>query len=367
MRTTVIATRAAVAAAALALAAVPAMAGAAGATWGVAHPPYTAVDNVPYAPLNAISAVSATSVWAVGQSSGTPLVDHFNGSSWAQSTLPSGPCDTFEADCNLTGVSADSASDAIAVGNGTFAGSAGWVTGALAFRWNGSAWQALPVPGSIQSGALQLVQAFSPTDAWAVGIGPATTGSGIAAANWNGASWTPVATNVSFPSGGLTITAISGSSASDVWVVGKTSTGGYHNRKITSVIVHYNGSSWKQMAAPDNSGLLDVDADSPADAWAIAADGGVLHWNGATWTVATQLGLDNVAAIAALSPTDVWVADQVTLSHFNGTSWTSTALPAGVNGLVGHAVAAGGHIWFGGFYYPSNAVTAPAVLSTSAG
>jgi hypothetical protein len=38
-----------------------------------------------------------------------------------------------------------------------------------------------------------------------------------------------------------------------------------------------------------------------------------------------------------------------------------------VNGLVGHAVGAGGHIWFGGFYYPSNAVTAPAVLSTSAG
>ena len=41
-------------------------------TWSVAHPPYTAVDNVPYAPLNAVSAVSAANVWAVGQSSGTP-------------------------------------------------------------------------------------------------------------------------------------------------------------------------------------------------------------------------------------------------------------------------------------------------------
>ena len=28
---------------------------------------------------------------------------------------------------------------------------------------------------------------------------------------------------------------------------------------------------------------------------------------------------------------------------------------------------AGGQVWFGGFYYPSNAVTAPTVLSTSSG
>ncbi len=91
-----------------------------------AHPPYTAVDNVPYAPLNAISAVSASNVWAVGQSSGTPLIDQYNGSSWSQSTLPSGPCSVFEADCNLTGVSGNSASNVIAIGSGTIPTSAGW-------------------------------------------------------------------------------------------------------------------------------------------------------------------------------------------------------------------------------------------------
>lgn len=32
-----------------------------------------------------------------------------------------------------------------------------------------------------------------------------------------------------------------------------------------------------------------------------------------------------------------------------------------------HAVVSPGHVWFAGFYYPSNAVTAPAVFSTSAG
>jgi hypothetical protein len=85
------AVRWAAAVAAIALLSIPATANAASATWTVGHPPYTAVDNVPYAPLNAISAISASNIWAVGQSSGTPLLDHYKGSSWSQSTLPSGP------------------------------------------------------------------------------------------------------------------------------------------------------------------------------------------------------------------------------------------------------------------------------------
>ena len=96
------------------------------------------------------------------------------------------------------------------------------------------------------------------------------------------------------------------------------------------------------------------------------ADGSVLKWNGTAWAVATQLALGNTA-IAAFSPTDVWVAGVVSLTHYNGTSWTSSSIPAGVNALTGHAVLAPGHIWFSGYYYPSNAVTAPAVLSTSSG
>src|SRR5580698_7344815 len=110
--------RAIAAAAAVALALIPATANAATA-WSVAHPPYTATDNVPYVPLNAITAISASNVWSVGQDSGIPQIDHWNGGSWSQSSLPSGPCSVFEADCALTGVSADSASDVITVGEGT--------------------------------------------------------------------------------------------------------------------------------------------------------------------------------------------------------------------------------------------------------
>ncbi len=365
MRPTVTISRAGAAIAALALGVIPSVAHAA-VTWSVAHPPYTAVDNVPYAPLNGIAAITASNVWAVGQDSGTPQINHWNGSSWSQSRLPSGPCSVFEADCVFTGVSGDSASDVIAVGQGTIPTSSGWVSEALAYRWNGSSWSQLTVPSSVTYDELEHIQVFSPTDAWAVGIGSSSSGANVVTAlNWNGTSWTQVATPVS-TTNNLSVNAISGSSASDIWVVGETVTPGYHNRQFTSVIMHYNGSSWTQLTAPDNSGLLDVDAVSAADAWAIAADGSVLNWNGSTWTVATRLAQGNTA-IAALSPTDVWVAGVVDLTHFNGSSWTSTAIPSGINALTGHAVVSPGHIWFGGYYYPSNAVTAPAVLSTSSG
>ena len=267
----------------------------------------------------------------------------------------------------LTGISGDSASDVIAVGNGVINSGTGWVAEALAFRWNGTAWAQLTVPSSVPEDALEHVQAFSPNDAWAVGTGTsATSGAAVAIAeNWDGSTWTSVATPVS-TANDLSINAISGTSASNIWVVGQTVTPGYHNRQFTSVLMHYDGSSWTQMTAPDNSGLLDVDAVSSSDAWAIAADGSVLNWNGKAWSAVTQLAQGNTS-IAALSPTDVWVAGVVSLTHFNGTSSASTPIPAGVNALTGHAVLPAGRIWFSGYYYPSNAVTAPAVLSTSSG
>jgi hypothetical protein len=362
-----IASRTAIAAATLALLAIPAAANAQ-ATWTVAHPPYTAVDSVPYAPLSAISAISASDVWAVGQDSGTPLIEHDNGSAWSQRSLPSGPCSVFEADCNLTGVSADSASNVIAVGTGTIPTSAGWQVETLAYLWNGSAWTRLTVPSSIPDGAMEHIQAFSPTDAWAVGTAPNASGTGsvVAAVQWNGTTWTQVATPLE-TTAGLTVNAISGDSASDIWVVGETATRGYTGGTRTSVILHYNGAAWTQVTAPDNSGLLDVDAVSPTDAWAIAADGSVLNWNGSAWTVATQLAFESsTAAIAALSPTDVWAVQPGSIAHYNGSAWTATPAPAGVDVVTAHATHAQ-DIWFAGYYYPANADAAPAVLSTTSG
>jgi hypothetical protein len=209
------------------------------------------------------------------------------------------------------------------------------------------------------------VQAFSPTDAWAVGVNASGTSEVATALHWNGTAWTQVATPVSTVNQ-LSINAISGSSASDIWAAGQTVTAGYHNRQFTSVLMHYNGSAWTQVAVPDNSGLLDVAALSPTDAWALAADGSVLNWNGSAWTVKTQLAQGNTV-LAALSATDVWVGGVVSLTHYNGSTWSSTPIPSGISTLTGAASLAPGHIWFTGDYVTSADVTEPAILSTSGG
>jgi hypothetical protein len=117
----------------------------------------------------------------------------------------------FEADCNLTGVSGTSASDVIAIGDGTIPTSSGWQLETLAYRYNGSAWSQLTVPASIPYSAMEHIQAFSATDAWAVGTAPdaTDTGSVVAAVNWNGSTWTQVATPLD-TTANLTVNAISG-------------------------------------------------------------------------------------------------------------------------------------------------------------
>ena len=87
----------------------------------------------------------------------------------------------------------------------------------------------------------------------------------MSALHWDGSAFTPVTIPFSTVNN-LSVNAISGSSANDIWVVGQTVTAGYHNRQFTSVVLHYDGSSWSQVTVPDNSGINDLDAVSATDA-----------------------------------------------------------------------------------------------------
>src|ERR1700728_4760033 len=78
--------------------------------------------------VTSVAATSAGDVWAVGLTSGPPLILHWNGSAWLQ--YPISP------DSYLLGVSAPSADNAWAVG-GTY-----WFspTKTVAYHWNGKTW-----------------------------------------------------------------------------------------------------------------------------------------------------------------------------------------------------------------------------------
>jgi hypothetical protein len=335
-------------------------------TWHVAHPPFTAQSNVPYAPLASVSAVSTSNVWAVGRSDGTVLTEHWNGATWSAVGLPAGPCDVFESSCQFTGVSADPAGDVIAVGTATLNANGGWQPAALAYRWTGTAWAALPVPASVNAWALAHVKTFSASDAWAVGQNVSGPAGAPAATHWDGSSWSSVPTPV-LTTLNLTMNAVAGSSGHDVWAVGLAESSGYRNKVRHSVAMHYDGTAWTAVTIPDTQGVLDIAVTSPTDVWAIGFDGTVLHWNGATWTSATNLPYAHV--ITATSATDVWVGATWTgttwaVTHFNGSAWTTTPIPAGIDTFNGASALPGGKLWIaGGYYLPDGASTGPAILT----
>lgn len=339
--------------------------------WQVAHPPFTVQSNVPYAPLASVTATSASNAWAVGRDDGSPLFEHWDGARWTSVALPPSACDIFENSCLFTSVSADSASDVIAVGNAVLNSnsSAGWVASALAYRYNGSSWQALPVPSSVPSSALAHVKAFSPSDAWAIGSGSSGSQSVALATHWDGSSWTQVDTGFGTTLG-LTMNAIAGSSGSDVWAGGIAQSSGYRNKVRHSVLLHYNGTSWSTPTVPDTGGILDLAVVSATNAWALGFDGSVLHWDGTSWTVSTKF--NGGSALAAVSATDVWVAgifvnSTLSLGHFDGSTWTTATAPTGIDTVTGGAALPGGAVWFSGSWYAPNGSTPPAVLQTTTG
>jgi hypothetical protein len=108
----------------------------------------------------------------------------------------------------------------------------------LALRWNGSRWKkaATPNPGASNGSTLLGVTALSSSDAWAVG---AYTGSNLVGntlvLHWNGSGWTQIASPT--PPGGAQLNSVSALSRSRAWAVGYTDTG-------TTLILRWNGRSW---------------------------------------------------------------------------------------------------------------------------
>jgi hypothetical protein len=255
--------------------------------------------------LDGVAATSATNAWAVGyysqhsapgtQMNTRTLIEHWNGTAWKQVPSPNpvaGSNDDF-----LTAVAATSATNAWAVGDYTQGKSAQ----TLILYWNGTAWTQVPSPNpSSMVNRLSAVSALSSSNAWAVGdyyqSNKVTYKTLIL--HWNGTAWTPAYS----PSPGIDGNALSGVSAvsgSNAWAVGD-----YVNRingveVAKTLILHWNGTAWRETASPNPSSrsnvLLGVSADLASDAWAVGDYVYVnvnnrfvnrtliLHWNGTAW------------------------------------------------------------------------------------
>ncbi len=187
--------------------------------------------------LEAVAATSTSNAWAVGfagspggagiEGTNTPLILHWNGTSWTQ--VPSHLAPGLG---NLRGVTATSAGTAWAVGcSGCLAEGAG---DPLIERWNGSVWSRVPGPSPDTMDGLWGVTATSPTNGWTVGTGTTT---GIV--HWNGTSWKRVPSPHSGESEDH-IYGVAATSTLNAWAVGV-----HEGTVYETLILHWNGTAWK--------------------------------------------------------------------------------------------------------------------------
>jgi hypothetical protein len=322
----------AVAALLVATGATPALA----AGWTVVPAPPTGEA----ASVTGISAPTATDAWAVGDE-GTGSItgaftDHWNGTTWSQVPIPTFPCNGVRCYVHLFSVSA-SATDAWALG--VYSAKPGYKT-YFTLHWNGSAWTA----GDGQLG--YSLDDVSSTDAAAA--------AGYVVEQWNGTGWaSSTPPNPPGPDEGY-LTAVSATSASDVWAVG-TYDPAYSSSIYDNYSVYWNGTAWTEVAMPAPASSdpdLDyqinaIDAISPTNVWAVgevgdnvasfyASGGGgtaqsalIEHYNGTSWSiVANPSGSPaSLVSVTATSASNVWAVGGAFTENWNGSAWATVAIP----------------------------------------
>jgi hypothetical protein len=273
----------------------------------------------------------------------------------------------------LAGVSADSSTDAWAVG---WTGG-GFRTSALADHWNGRSWQQAAI-GTRE--ALTAVSAASPTDAWAVGR-VLFYGNSSVAYHWDGSTWTQTATSLFHAGQG-----VADIGPGNAWAVGMH-------------LQHWNGTTWTAQAFPDpaNPGqtttwgaLGAISAHGASDIWVTGAYNTsttcattceqtfALHWNGTSWSLvpmppvnrSTDPSLDYALTSAeAISPPDVWAAGftydstspgsplSTLVEHWDRTRWSVVPAPSPgtASALTGITASSAGSVWAVGYDTPTGA------------
>lgn len=203
----------------------------------------------------------------------------------------------------------------------------------------------------LPGGQLAGVAATSSSDAWAVGRYAGSTAGQTLIDHWNGTAWCQLASpDPGSSSRDNALSSIAATSSSNAWAVGY-----YVNRNQVeqTLVLHWNGSGWKQVASPDPGGnsrwnaLSGVSATSSSNAWAVGhyvnrfhvAQTLTLHWNGTAWRTVSSpdIGTNNeLIDVRAISKSNAWAVGyhdtkayvaQTMIGHWNGTSWRTVASP----------------------------------------
>ena len=202
-----------------------------------------------------------------------------------------------------------------------------WVVGGggRIAHYNGSGWSEV-VSGTTQD--LVAIASASPTEAWAVSIGPQATDPTLLL-HYTG-TWQVVAAP---PAIYTNVAAID-----PAHVYFATS-----NHEI----VWWDGAAFQTLPGPGGALAL-IQGTSPTDLWVTKANGSLWHYNG-TWSAATLAG--SFTSIVTVSAANVWVVGSVgaaftpLVAHWDGAQWNSYLDPAGRNIYAVAAAAASNDVW----------------------
>lgn len=248
------------------------------------------------AAIYGISAASGSDVWAVGNyfdpaAGDLALTEHWDGHAWkaVPAAEPSQQGQPGAGSDYLYGVSARSARDAWAVG--TYFDQVTDHQPTLIEHWNGHAWTQVPSPSAAFENQLSAVSADSATDAWAVGYANGLPDQALTE-HWNGTAWhvmpslDPGQDGKNRPS--AVLSGVSALSPRDVWAAGWYPLKGGGARTL---LAHWNGRSWQQVATPLTrrfwSVLNGLSVPAPGDIWAA---GGAMTIAGAWQAIALHRG-----------------------------------------------------------------------------
>jgi hypothetical protein len=288
--------------------------------------------------LNAVSAINGTDIWSVGSNSHS-LAEHWNGTEWRIVSSPN----TGIGDNILNAVSSSASSDVWEVGYYTF----GIEKRTLIEHWNGADWSIVLSPNTNKRlNQLNGVAVISASDVWAVGN--ASSGNALDQTtlilHWNGTGWSIIPSPSPGTEGLNTLYAVAANSADDVWAVGSLTNSGEFAQTL---VEHWDGTSWSVIPSTNmpgtNNELYGVVALGPNNVWAVgywgnAASGFstlIEHWNGSTWSVVASpnpQGDNFLQAVSATGQSDIWAVGRsrnpfnfqtsTLIEHWDGNSWS---------------------------------------------
>ena len=219
----------------------------AAAGWSVV--PSASPQGPPLGELSAVSCSSSADCFAIGSTDAGPLIEHWNGASWS---IAPGPASGAGPSADLVSLSCPGPASCFAVGGSVIETLSTFTATPLVLHWDGTSWSAakIPSPTGAKVAAFSGVSCTSPVNCFAVG---ASSDSSSASAPftgmpfvdlWDGTSWSMVTAPSPTSAIEAELIGVSCPSAGDCFAVGDFETPAIGG----ALIEHWDGSRWSIIA-----------------------------------------------------------------------------------------------------------------------